>query len=260
MSELAVGANGIPCCYPRTGGRNTTKKKIKGRQRMSLWPFALVLLALCAPARILHAAYIEPKTYPFEVFTSNGAYCDSGDIDLYVVVSNGDGSADFTFYNESLVPSSLSAVYFDDGSLLGIAAVTNGPGTSFTQPATPSNLPAGNLLDPPFVTTDEFCVDGDPPPSQNGVNPVDPGEPLEWVRITFDLVGDATLANVLDELDTGVLRIGVRITALPDGSSESAVNVPEPAISLVFALGGLVVLRKGRRGKNRVFRSCRGPN
>ena len=178
---------------------------------------------------------------------------------MRIIVSTGAGSADFTFYNESLVPSSLSAVYFDDGSLLGIAAVTNGPGTSFTQPATPSNLPAGNLLDPPFVTTDEFCVDGDPPPSQNGVNPVEL-EPLEWVRITFDLVGDATLANVLDELDTGALRIGIHITALPDGSSESAINVPEPAIALLFALSSLVVLRKGRRGNSRLFRSCRGPD
>jgi hypothetical protein len=163
-----------------------------------------------------------------------------------VIVSNGEGSVDFTFYNESLVPSSLSAIYFDDGSLLGLAAVTNGPGTSFTQPATPDNLPGANLLDPPFVTTNEFCIDGDPPPSQNGVNPVDAGEPLEWVQVTFDLVGDATLADVLDELDTGVLRIGIRITALPDGSSESAINIPEPATAFILGLGFFTLLRKRR--------------
>ena len=215
-------------------------------QRRPLWYFVLLLLSFFATTRLLHAAYIEPKTYPFEIFTKNGAYYDSPDIDLYVVVSNGNGSVDFTFYNESLVPSSLSAVYFDDGSLLGIAAVTNGPGTSFTQPATPGNLPGANLLDPPFVTTEEFCVDGDPPPAQNGVNPVDPGEPLEWVQITFDLVGDATLADVLDELYTGVLRIGVRVTALPDGSSESGVNVPEPATVFILGLGALALLRRRR--------------
>ncbi|MHC4155419.1 MAG: PEP-CTERM sorting domain-containing protein [Planctomycetota bacterium] len=244
MSELTVAANDIPCYQPKTGGRDTGNKKIIGRQRKSFWRFALVLLALCAPARILHAAYIEPKTYPFEIFTSNGGYYDSPDIDLYVVVSNGDNSVDFTFYNESLIPSSLSAVYFDDGSLLGISAVTSGPGTLFTQPATPGNLPGAGFLDPPFVTTEEFCVDGDPPPSQNGVNPVGSGEPLEWVQITFDLVGGGTLAHVLDELDTGALRIGVHVTALPDGSSESATNVPEPATVFILGLGALVVLRK----------------
>jgi len=219
---------------------------MNGPYRKSFWRFAFVLLALCAPARLLQAALVEPKTYPFEIFTSNGAYFDSPDIDLYVIVSNGDGSVDFTFYNESLVPSSLSAVYFDDGSLLGISAVTNGPGTLFTQPATPGNLPGAGLLDPPFVTTEEFCIDGDPPPSQNGVNPVDAGEPLEWVQVTFDLVGDATLANVLEELDTGVLRIGVRLTALPDGSSESAINVPEPTAAFILGLGLFTLLKKRR--------------
>jgi hypothetical protein len=246
LSELAVAANSIPCYQPKTGGRDTGKKRIIGRQRKSLRRFAVVLLALCAPARILHATYIEPKTYSLEIFTSNGAYYDSPDIDLSVVVSNGDGSVDFTFYNESLVPSSLSAIYFDDGSLLGISAVTNGPGTLFTQPATPDNLPGAGLLDPPFVTTEEFCVDGDPPPSQDGVNPVGSGEPLEWVQVTFDLVGDATLAHVFNELDSGALRIGVRVTALPDGSSESAINVPEPATVFLLGLGTLVLSSKRR--------------
>jgi hypothetical protein len=194
---------------------------------------------------LLCASYIEPRTYPIEIFTSTGAYCDSPDIDMYVIVSTpSPGLVDFTFFNESLINSCIAAVYFDDGSLLGIAAVTNGPGTLFTQPATPSNLPAGNLLDPPFVTTEEFCIDGDPPPSQNGVNPVASGEPLEWVRVTFDISGE--FSDVLDQLDTGLLRIGVHITSLPDGSSESGVNVPEPATVFILGLGALALLKRRR--------------
>lgn len=220
-------------------------KKTIGRQRKSLWRFAVVLLALCAPARLLYASYLDPQTYPIEIFTGNGGYYNSPDIDMYVVVSSpAPGLVDFTFYNESLINSAIAAVYFDDGSLLGIAAVTNGPGTLFTQPTTPGNLPAGGLLDPPFVTTEEFCIDGDPPPSQNGVNPVETGEPLEWVRVSFDISGEFT--DVLDQLDTGLLRIGVHITSLPDGSSESGINVPEAATVFILSLGALAVLKRRR--------------
>jgi hypothetical protein len=192
------------------------------------------------PGNLLHASYI----FPLEIFTSNGAYYNSPDLDMYVVVSSGPDVVDFTFYNESLINSSVAGIYFDDGSLLGIAAITNGPGTSFSQSATPSDLPGGAKVDPPFVTTDEFCIDGDPPESHNGVNPVELGSPLEWVRVGFELINGGTLLSVVDELYSGELRIGVHVVALPDGSSESAVNTPEPGTFILLGLGGLVLLAR----------------
>jgi hypothetical protein len=189
---------------------------------------------------LLRASYV----HPIEVFTNNGQYGNSPDLDFYVVVSEATGGVDFTFYNESLIDSSLARIYFDDGSLLGIADLTNGPGTSFSQLANPSELPNGGLLEPPFVTTEEFSIDGDPPLSQNGVNPVEPANPLEWVRVTFELAGGGTLSSVIDELNTGALRIGVHIIGLPDGSSESAVSAPEPVTILLLGLGTLLLTRK----------------
>ena len=195
---------------------------------------SVLTLALCFPASPLQA-------YPLEIFTSNGDYYDSPDLDLYVEVTNGANQVDFTFHNESLIDSSIADIYFDDGSLLGIASIVEGPGTSFSQPATPGDLPSGNLLDPPFVTTGEFSIDGNPPPSHNGVNPG------EWVQITFNLIGGGTLGDVIDELNTGVLRIGIHIIDLPDGSSESAVNVPEPTTIAFLGLGALALLRKRKK-------------
>lgn len=222
----------------------STKKEMK--QRKSFWMVAVFLLALCVSGNLLEASYVDPQTYPIEIFTSNGGYASSPDIDMYVVVSEGISGVDFTFYNESLIDSSVAAVYFDDGSLLGIAGVTNGPGTLFSQPANPGDLPGGNLLVPPFATTEEFSISGDPPPSQNGVNPVGSGEPLEWVRISFDLVGGGTVSDVLSELYSGQLRIGVHVTSLPDGSSESGIVTPEPTGLLLLSLGTWCMLRRRR--------------
>ncbi|MHC4657962.1 MAG: PEP-CTERM sorting domain-containing protein [Planctomycetota bacterium] len=204
------------------------------------WVITILVFLSCSPGNLLQATSI----YPLEVFSSNGGYYNSPNLDMSVVVSEGVGVVDFTFYNESLVDCSLARIYFDDGPLLGIASITNGPGTFFSQPTSPNDLPNGNLLDPPFETTNEFCIDGDPPLSDSGVNPVDAGEPLEWVRIIFNRDGE--FSNVTDALNTGALRIGVHVIAFPDGSSESAVTTPEPLTLSLLGLGVLVFLRKRR--------------
>jgi hypothetical protein len=211
------------------------------KHKLSL-AFIVFLSTFFIPGNALRASYI----YPLEIFTNNGAYYNSPDLDTYVVVSNGLGMVDFTFYNESLISSSVAGIYFDDGSLLGIAAITNGPGTSFSKNATPGDLPGGAKVDPPFVTTEEFCIDGDPPESHNGVNPVELGNPLEWVRVSFELINGGTLSSVVAELNSGELRIGVHVIALPDGSRESAVNIPEASTFILFALGGLGLTARRR--------------
>ncbi len=195
--------------------------------------FFCVLATSISP---LHAAYV----YHLEAFTNNGSYHDSGDLDLYVVVSDPEpGHVDFTFHNQSLVDSSIARIYFDDDSLLNFYDITGGSGTSFSQPATPGNLPAGNTLEPSFVTTDEFGFKGGPPAPQNGINP---GEQL---TIIFN-ISPGTFTQVLDGLNTGALRIGTHVIALPDGSSESAVTVPEPATVCLLGLGTLFFLPKRR--------------
>lgn len=198
----------------------------------------VLLCALGISPSILKADYV----HPLEIFTDNGSYNDSDEIVLYVEVSDaGTGRVDFTFFNKSFVNSAIAAIYFDDGLLLDIASITNGPGTSFSQPATPHNLPAGNTLNPPFVTTEDFSIDGDSPPPKNGVNP------SEWVRITFTLKNDGEFGDVVNQLNTGIIRIGAHVIALPDGSSESAVNTPEPVTVVLLMLSSLSLFYKRRK-------------
>ena len=208
------------------------------RRYLTLTFLAAVLLGL--PADVSRAAVV----YPLEIFTNNGSYYNSPDLNLYVEVSDGEDQAGFTFYNENLFSSSIARIYFDGGPLLDIADITEGTGTSFSQSATPSNLPGGKPLEPSFVTTAGFSIGSDAPRPHSGVNPG------EWVQITFDLINGGSFQSVIDELDTGVLRIGIHLIALPDGSSESAIAVPEPATIALLGLGALALLRKRRLTTN----------
>ncbi|HKJ24663.1 MAG TPA: hypothetical protein VKB65_07565, partial [Myxococcota bacterium] len=139
--------------------------------------------------------------------------------------------------------SVISEIYFDDGALLAIAAVVDGPGVDFEQDANPPNLPGGQNVSPPFQVTEGFLAQSVPAPSMNGAGP------LEWVAIDFTLQGAQTYADVLDDLDTGALRIGVHVIAYGSGGSESFVNVPEPGVALLGLCGfiGALALVHPRR-------------
>jgi hypothetical protein len=187
--------------------------------------------------------------YQLEVFTSNEEvticrqYHDSPVLNLYVEVSNGGVSqVEFSFYNESSIDSSIARIYFDDddGSLLGIADIA-GFGVSFSQSAVPGNLPGAKLLDPAFETTSGFSIDADSPPPKNGINPG------EWGIISFDLTNDGTLKDVISGLNTNILRVGVHVIGLPDGSSISAVSVPEPGTLMLLGTAGLWIFTRKRR-------------
>lgn len=203
--------------------------------------FALAILALTCSIQVANAVI-----YPFEVFTRNGSYWNQvGKIRCYVDVTTEGGLANFTFFNESTVDCSIASIYFDDGLLLGISNIINGPGVQFTSPADAPNLPAGNTLDPPFETTSDFSAKGIQPPPVNGINNTDNTEPLEWVTIQFELINNALLTDVLNGLNTGELRIGIHITSFPDGSSESAVTIiPEPATLLILGLGAVLLKKR----------------
>ncbi len=200
-------------------------------------------LSFCIPSTSIYAI-----TLPFDIFTDNGEWGTGGSnfgdpsLNLTVDVFNGGPGVHFEFRNNSVSPLSdvsITDIYFDDGTLLGISGVTNGPGVAFAESATPTELPGASILAPTFETTAHYSVGSEPAPPHNGVNPG------EWVIIHFSLQGGGTLQHVLDELSDGTLRIGMRLQAFPGGSSESAV-VPEPATICLLGLGALALLRKRR--------------
>lgn len=202
----------------------------------AVW-FPLVWFVVCGN-------YVKAEmVYQLEIFTDEGQGDVSPDLNLYVEVSDrGTDEVDFTFYNESLIDSSIARIYFDDdeGLLLGIADIA-GLGTSFSRSAAPKNLPNARVLDPMFEATDEFTIGADAPPPKNGINPG------QWGIISFDLTNDGTLEDVISGLNTNILRIGVHVIGLPDESSVSAVSVPEPGTLMLLGTAGLWIFTRKRR-------------
>jgi len=166
----------------------------------------------------------------------------------------------FKFYNTGPAASSITDIYFDDGNLLGIASITNGSGTSFSQGASPPAPPGGTSVD--FNVSAGFLADSNPPVQPNGVNPG------EFVTITFNLLPSAggyagvisalALAQTNPTVDiTGGLRIAVHVQGLSNGGSDSYINgpsttsggpvVPEPSSMAIAGLGALGFIGYGLR-------------
>ena len=205
------------------------------------------LLVIFLPAHICQAVL-----YPFEIFTDNSPYADDPGWNLFVDVWDGTGAVNFTFYNDSSIESSVARIYFDDGSLISFSTIINSEnpsGQDYTQFSdmgpSPGNLPGANLLgDPPFVADEEFSIGATNPPPWKGVNDGDPAN--EWVTVQYNLNG-GSLAGVLAELNTGVLRVGLHVIDVADAYSESAILIPEPATVALLGLGALALLRRRRR-------------
>jgi len=189
-------------------------------------------LALALPGLVLSASVFAAAstTYSFVGVGDPSAELSNVQIGMaslsVEVIDEGNNQVSFTFTNTS--SSSLTDVYFDDGTLLGISRITWGDGmdVNFSQFASPGNLPGGNNLSPGFQTTAGFSADSNPPVSPNGVTSG------EWLTITFDLQPNQGYQSVINALalpkggGAGDLRIGLHVQSFADGGSESFVNVP----------------------------------
>ena len=204
----------------------------------------VLAVSVVAPAR-------ADLTLNFGAITAN----DVGDVailesQLFVDVSDGGGGQVlFTFRHEGPEASSITDVYFDDGTLLGIASLIDAddgvggdPGVDFSEGASPPDLPGGGSLNPPFEVTAGFLADSDPPVQPDGVNP---GESL---GILFDLQAGGAFGDVIDELLDGSLRIGIRVQGFDSEGSESAVAfIPAPGAAVLAMIGlGMVGWLKRR--------------
>ena len=155
-------------------------------------------------------------------------------------VAMGRHKASFVFTNTDSgsegVDPSITGVFWDDGTLLEIATINNGPGVSFSEGGSPPDLPAGQELDPPFVTTKGFLADSDPPAYHNGVNED------EWLEVVFDLKDGKDFASVrsalnMDPAIEGSLRIGIHVQAFDDDYSATFVHTPTPSAVVLGGLG-----------------------
>lgn len=203
------------------------------------------LLALAVPLA-LAAAPAGAVTLGFECLTNlSPGNCSIGESQFSVTVTDqGAGVVRFHFKNAGPEASVLSEVYFDDGSLLALSSVIDGPGVNFEPDANPPNLPGGEIAVPPFEVTEGFLAESVPSAVINGAGPT------EWVSIEFTLQNGQTFADVISELTSGELRIGIHVIGFGAGGSESFINppIPEPSTALLLGGGllGMALLRRGR--------------
>jgi hypothetical protein len=206
---------------------------------------ALLSLILLAPVLMPGAA--QAATVSFNCITNNAVDCPIATAQITVdVMDLGLSGVKFRFNNAGPLVSSISEVYFDNGTLLGISSVAHSSGDPWTGgSANPGNLPGGNTASPPFVATAGFLAEANPSPAQNGVRQG------EYVDVVFALQGGGTYADVLSELMTGELRIGMHVIAFQSGGSVSLVNAPVvPVPAAVWLFGSGLIALGGLRRRN----------
>jgi len=211
-----------------------------------------LLTALVAHLCLVAQLHADMTAYGFKNITANNVNSAAiGEAQLSVQVNDVLGHTDqalFKFLNTGPEPCSITAAYFDDGALLGIAQLTSSSGVKFSEGANPPNLPGGNTVN--FQVTKGFLADSDPPTQPNGVNPG------EWLSVLFNLENGMTYNDVINAITLGLtqgavdgsLRIGIHVQGYEGGLSESYVNcnVPAPAaVTLgMIGLGFIGVLQR----------------
>ncbi|ARN72810.1 hypothetical protein [Oceanicoccus sagamiensis] len=185
---------------------------------------------------------VQAETFNFSCITNNiDNDCQIGEDQIIVdILDGGVGYVDFKFTNLGPAQSTISEIYFDDGTLLGLTDIaTSSGGVKFSPGAKPPDLPGGNTIG--FEVTAGFLADADNPAPKKGVNV------NEWVTITFELINGKTYDDTIAAMGTELL-IGVHVTNFGSGGSESLVapaagisEVPVPGAAWLFgsALLGL---------------------
>ncbi len=209
----------------------------------------LKAVVLCAGGALgIPLASAGTQTYGFTNISGNNATnAAAGETQLRVTVSMlMGGKVGFHFFHMGNTPMTITQIYFDDNTpRLGAADAPAGSmGVAFAPGGAPPDLPAGNNAMPVFLSNRRFTANS--PAPTHGVSP---GETLD---LSFSIIG--LFADVLADINSGELRIGIHVQAFGNGGSESFVNEPQDPVRPIplptagaMGLAGLLLAGSRRR-------------
>ena len=198
----------------------------------------------------LGSSAVLANTYNFTQITSNGN--QSVATQLTAEVTQSGSNVLFTFYNSAAIASSITDIYFDYGNTSFFSSVSNNvlgaagdsTGVSFSDGASPSNLPSGNNVG--------FSADASGESNAPGVTASGVNASTEYVSFLGTSLTGVTFADVLAGLDSGAFTLGLHVQGIAGlNGSEAFVTgtpsaVPLPAAGWLFgsALVGLMGLSR----------------
>jgi hypothetical protein len=223
--------------WKRDGKMNACRKSSKLQMKL-----------LCLLAGVCLATSAQAELYILSRITNNSG----GDLGYFSIeiLPQGMNQVEMTFTNQTTTDGVVTALYMNESSWLDYVDITSQYDAGQdeylnTWTFTPNGdknamLPGGNEYG--FTPQTTFCLRADPARPKNGL------EAGDHITLLFELTNptDFDFDDLVNSINQQELGVGIHVQALPLGTSDAFVTVPEPVTIALLGTGALLIYRKKR--------------